>query len=126
MTQRSESTYYGVRKSRWIIGCVSTLALFYSLFVAYRGWGIFIPDKGPWPCIKIEQLVLLVIWSLVPPVWFWFEFYFQYLRHWEQNTLPPRDFDVFKHGQDVSAKIWIAVSSVLLVLYFGKDIRLGK
>jgi hypothetical protein len=102
------------------------LALFYSLFVAYRGWGIFIPDKGPWPCIKIEQLVLLVIWSLVPPVWFWFEFYFQYLRHWEQNTLPPRDFDVFKHGQDVSAKIWIAVSSVLLVLYFGKDIRLGK
>jgi hypothetical protein len=38
--------------------------------------------------------------------------------------LPPPDFDVFKHGQDVSAKIWIAVSSVLLVLYFGKDIKL--
>ena len=34
---------------------------------------------------------------------------------------PPPDIDLFKYGQDVSSKIWLAVSTVLLALYFGKD-----
>ena len=31
-------------------------------------------------------------------------------------------FDAFKYQQDLSSKIWIALVSVLLVLYFWKDI----
>ncbi|MFZ1008040.1 MAG: hypothetical protein WAN65_14460 [Candidatus Sulfotelmatobacter sp.] len=114
----------GVRKSRWLFGTLTTLILCYSLYVGYQGWGVRVPKEGQWPWIKIEQLVLLVGWSLLPPVWLFFEYFFEYLREWEPNTQPPPDFDIFKHGQDLAAKMWIAVSSVLLVLYFGKDIKL--
>jgi hypothetical protein len=114
-----------MKKRRWTGGTISTLALGYSLYVAYQGWGVRVPPTGPWPYVKVKQLVFIVLWTLLPPIWFWFEYFFDYLRKWEPGHEPPPDFDVFKYGQDVSLRVWLAASSVLLVLYFGKDIKLG-
>jgi hypothetical protein len=33
------------------------------------------------------------------------------------------EWDIFKYGQDLTAKIWIAGASVLTIIYFGKDIK---
>jgi hypothetical protein len=34
------------------------------------------------------------------------------------------DFDRFKYLQDVSSKVWLAAVTVLLMLYFDKDLKL--
>jgi hypothetical protein len=124
MMRRNRGKHRGVRKTRPIFGSLTGLMFCYSLYVGYQGWGIRVPASGPWPFIKIEQLVLLVGWTMLPPLWLFFEHFLEYLREWEPGTIPPPDFEVFKHGQDLAAKLWIAVSSVLLVVYFGKDIKL--
>jgi len=121
MTQRSDR---GVIKSRPVSGIFVILAFCYSLYTGYQGWGIRIPDTGPWPSIKIKQLTFLALWTLLPPIWFFCEYFFGYLRQWKPNTAPPADFDVFKYGQELAGRMWIAASSVLAVLYFGKDIKL--
>ncbi len=53
-----------------------------------------------------------------PPVWFLYEFFYLYKR-----VKSPEDWDRFKHGQDQSAKVWLALVTVLFGLYFGKDFR---
>jgi hypothetical protein len=68
--------------------------------------------------IKVLQAVFLVTWIVGPPLWFWYEFFYLYKR-----TKNSEDWDRFKHGQDQSAKIWLALVIVLFGLYFGKDFR---
>ena len=62
-------------------------------------------------------------WLLLPPVYFWYEYFYVYGR--TRNAAARADLESFKYGQDVASKIWIAVVSALLALYFGKDFRLG-
>jgi hypothetical protein len=72
-----------------------------------------------------QKAALLLFWVLVPPVWFWFEYFFLY--RYDPLTLPngdaKPDWDNFKYGQDLSAKIWLALVTALTILYFGKDIK---
>jgi len=109
--------------SHKIAGTVAIGALGYSLWVGCHGWGIQIPKEGPWPGVKIEQAAILLCWTLVPPIWFWFEYFFIYRP--PINAAPRNDFDSFKYAQEISSKIWISVVSALLILYFGKDLRGG-
>lgn len=107
---------------KWFSGLVVVLALLYSLYLARQGWGVSLPhDGGNWPSVKKRQLAVLVGWTLVPPLWFLVEFFFIYNPRFGHT--PPTDFELFKYSQDLSAKTWLAVSSALLVLYFGKDLK---
>jgi hypothetical protein len=106
--------------SHKIARAVAAGALAYSLCVAYQGWGIPISKEGPWREIKIQEAIILICWTVLPPIWFWFEYFFIYKP--QSNAPPKNDFDSFKYGQDLSSKIWISVVSALLVLYFGKDL----
>ena len=76
-----------------------------------------------WPWSKQWKLLILVFWTLVPPLAFWLDFYWlkanSFVRPDEATKLT---LDLYKYGIDVSSKIWLAFNSVLLVLYFGKDI----
>ena len=54
------------------------------------------------------------------PAWFWFEYFFVFRR---VSDPAPDDFEKLKYGQDLASKIWLAVVSALLMLYFGKDLR---
>ena len=63
---------------------------------------------------------MLGAWTLLPPIWFWYEYFFIFSK-----AYPSADkdkLDTFKYEQDLSSKIWLALVSVLLILYFWKDL----
>ena len=95
------------------------MALVLSLGFAYCGWGkkIDCPDCG---YIKIVQAGVLALWTLLPPIWFWFEYIFLF-----RDAYPSAATDKlerFKYQQDLSSKIWLSAVSALLILYFWKDL----
>src|SRR5215831_5214553 len=87
--------------------CVSSLVFSYWGF----GQGFDIHNK-----IKVAQVIVLCFWVLAPPMWFALE---KNVRTSELQD--DRIFDRFKYTQDLASKIWLALVTVLLVLYFGKD-----
>jgi hypothetical protein len=60
----------------------------------------------------------LVGWTVLPPTWFSLEYHCIYKKYGL-----PDSFEAFKHGQDVSAKVWLSaiaiVSAKLLALGHG-------
>jgi hypothetical protein len=69
--------------------------------------------------IKRIQVVVLVLWLVLPPIWFWFE------QRWKSRLEPPStEFDRFKYSQEQAAKIWLALVTALFGIYFGKDLHL--
>ena len=94
-----------------------------TLWLAYIGWGVSITSGKPWPKVKIAQALVFVCWLILPPYYFWLEYWTIYLRDHEPGDKIPEDLELFKYGQELSARIWVAATSAVLVLYFGKDLR---
>jgi hypothetical protein len=67
------------------------------------------------PIVLAERTKGLIvgIWVLVPPLWFWIEYHFLYRK------LEGADFERFKYGQELSRNLWVAIAAVLLYLYLG-------
>ncbi len=106
----------------WIAPIVAVCAIVYSLVLAYQGWGASLPKDGSsWPRVKKKQVVVLVGWMLVPPLWFCIEYFLIFKPGAASHN--PAEFELFKYGQDVSSRAWVAIASTLLVLYFGKEMR---
>ncbi len=60
---------------------------------------------------------LMGFWIIVPPLWLWFEFCYLY----ERGITPfANDFEKYKYSQELSKNLWLAISAILLLLYFGK------
>ncbi len=60
---------------------------------------------------------LLGFWIIVPPLWLWFEFCFLF----KDGKAPfSNDFEKFKYGQDLTKNLWLSISTLLLLAYFGK------
>jgi hypothetical protein len=104
-----------------VAGIVAAAVLIGSVWVGICGWGVAIPKDAIWPAIKIAETIILLCWTVLPPVWFWLEYYYVYKP--PKDARPRDDFESFKYGQDISSKIWLSVVSALLILYFGKDLR---
>ena len=107
-----------------LMGYLSALALGVSLIfgVVALNWANLTTtaaEKGITPVGQAKMLIL-VGWILLPPVWFWLE-YFGVYTHGRAGD--PDDLDSFKYGQDISSKIWLATITALTILYFGKDIK---
>jgi hypothetical protein len=87
------------KKSKWavrIIGGVSAIALALTVPFAVCAWN----------SRTVETIYLLaVLWAVVPPIWFWFEYFFIYKPFGN-----PDAFEAFKHGQQLSVAIWAAVT----------------
>jgi hypothetical protein len=67
--------------------------------------------------VKRIQAFVLVLWLILPPTWFWFE------QGWKSRLNPiPSEFERFKYSQEQAAKIWVALVTALLGVYFGKDL----
>jgi hypothetical protein len=47
-----------------------------------------------------------------------------YLKDYHSDETVPENFELFKYGQDLSAKIWLAIVSSTFVIFFWKDIHL--
>ncbi|MGQ0650122.1 MAG: hypothetical protein ACT4P7_21435 [Gemmatimonadaceae bacterium] len=56
-------------------------------------------------------IVLAAAWAVIPPAWFWVDYFLVFRRGGEQAQ-----FEQFKHGQQVSAAIWAAIAVTLAAL----------
>jgi hypothetical protein len=79
-----------------VIGFVATL------WVAYDAWATK---------VVLRLYLTIGIWAVVPPVWFWIEYFFIYRRYGQPGTL-----ELFKYGQDVAKAIWAGVLAALVGL----------
>jgi hypothetical protein len=65
--------------------------------------------------------VLIFFWSVLPPLWFWYEYHFIFKHVGKRSN--PRSFDLFKHGQQTGAAIWAgALASMVGVATVTKDL----
>jgi len=72
--------------------------------------------------VGFQKAVLIMIWVLVPPMWFWLEYY----GIWNYEDKRKRQSrEELQFGQELAAKIWLAAITALGILYFGKDIKGG-
>jgi len=70
---------------------------------------------GNWPD-EIKK-GLLGFWIIVPPLWLWFEFCFLF----DDGKTPfSNNFERFKYGQELTKNLWLSISALLLLVYFGK------
>jgi hypothetical protein len=89
----------------------------------YCGWGETIEVGKPTSTVKVVQVIVLVAWIALPPIWFWYEYWFIYLKGHRFEDRAPENLELFKYGQDLSAKIWLAILSATFVIFFWKDIH---
>jgi hypothetical protein len=89
------------------VGAVlGVLALAYTAYAAYT---------AP-PCRQADWLlVLAVAWGVLPPLWWWIEFFFIYPRHHSVDK-----FEVLKHAAQASLAIWAPIA-VALAAYGSSD-----
>jgi hypothetical protein len=108
--------------------CGAVFAILGSFWLGVHGWNANLTDDTGKVIRPLLQLVkwkvaVLICWTILPPILFWAEYFGMYRSGARDFRAAPPDFDEFKYGQDISSKVWIAVSTALLILYFGKDIR---
>jgi hypothetical protein len=109
-----ESTEKGTPTGVKIVGLLAGVATIASRIFAKWGFGKHFDECRP---IKTYQAIVLCVWILLPPVWFGVDYMFF-------KEGPHGPFDRFKFKQEICSKIWLALVTVLTILYFGKD--LGK
>jgi hypothetical protein len=63
---------------------------------------------------------MLGFWLIVPPIYFWFDYFV--LWRWENIQSPPLGLTLeqFKHGQDLSRNLWLALVTLLAGLVWDK------
>jgi hypothetical protein len=106
-------------RARKVAGWIASIVLAISPLLVPLGWGASLRDYNSG--IKLLQVLVVAMWTVMPPIWFWYEYF--YLRPKYPSPPAGPDFDEFKYGQDLASKIWIAATSTLLILYFWKDIK---
>jgi len=52
-----------------------------------------------------------ILWSIIPPIWFWYEFFHLYREYGEDET-----FEYFKYAQQLSIAIWVGILASLSFL----------
>jgi hypothetical protein len=112
-------------KRRYIwVGAVTSFGVIAAILLAWYGWDKPIAEGRSWPHVKVAQVFMLIAWTMIPPIWFWYEYWFIYLKDYHSDRIVPENFELFKYGQDVSAKIWLSIVSSAFVIFFWKDIHL--
>lgn len=104
--------YYGKRAADWtvrIVGIVAAGALLWTLCHLRTA-----QTKRQSPR---HLPVLIALWAILPPVWFWIEYFFIYRLNGVPGTL-----EFFKYGQQTAAAIWAGTLAVLLAFGAGSGI----
>lgn len=73
-------------------------------------------DKDP-----IYVYVMIAVWAVGPPVWFWAEYFAIYCRWGKRES-----FDLFKYGQQVATAIWAGVFALLILFVNSGAVDPGK
>ena len=80
-------------------------------------WGLLCADKT-----RLKELVLpfLVFWTIVPPMYFWFDYFVLWHLERKRGSSQFADLPEFKHGQELSRNLWLAIVAVLAAIYTSK------
>lgn len=62
--------------------------------------------------------VLIFAWTVFPPLWFWYEYFFLFKTFGKHEN--PHAFDLFKHGQQTSRAIWAGVLACMAAIAAAK------
>jgi hypothetical protein len=89
----------------WVFGCVAAVAATGTLVLAFDDFGC----SGE--SLKARRAAILACWTLLPPVYFWFDWVF--LCRDQQQT----EREVSKHTHDLSRNIWLGLVAVLAALW---------
>lgn len=84
-------------KAAALLSILSALA---TVWVVYDAW----TSKQ-----VITLYIAIGLWAVVPPFWFWLEYFYVYRTYGLPDTL-----ELFKYGQDVSKAIWAGVLAGLV------------
>lgn len=88
---------------------ITTRAVFTVIGVGFALFSLFWPPKS-----ESKKKVILALWGLVPPIFFWFEHY--YVTNVASYS---KDYvEKLQHFQTLSASIWGAVFALLGITYF--------
>lgn len=68
-----------------------------------------------------EGIFHLTYWTLVPPLWFFFEWFFLFDNI--ENIGYPNATEILKHGQEVVSRVWAAVLALLLSLNLSEVLK---
>lgn len=116
------------KKHQGLMQKIGIVFLIFSLALAKWGWGVGIESYKDHPS-KVFQALVIVVWILGPPIWFWYQFHFGWRVDKKEGRMDKRDdpdnlsLEEFNTYQDLSSKIWVAVASALLLLYFWQNIK---
>jgi hypothetical protein len=94
----------------WLGGATLVLGL---LCIAYG----FCSPTAVGAEVNLPKRLILAAWIALPPGWFCIEYFLIFKKHGL-----PKSFESFKHGQEVAAKFWLAVGTVLSALYVGPHV----
>jgi hypothetical protein len=83
-----------------------------NIILATIGIAFAIACVGYFRADTFVKGMLVSIWLLAPPVYFYGEWVFLYK---ESEEYP---FDKFKYSQKLARDIWLAISVILIALYF--------
>lgn len=85
---------------------INSAAIFSILILLYTLWRM----NQAWETRDPTHIYYLIgFWAVVPPLWFWFEYFYLYLKYGKEDGL-----DRFKYGQQVAAAIWAGVLAMLI------------
>ncbi len=103
----------------WTYGIVGVIAFVLAIWSIIYGCihELAEPFRACDP-VKKNEAIILACWTIIPPIWFWIEAVFLFRIFY----INPNDFEKFKHRQDQSAKVWLALGTLLLAVFFGKDL----
>ena len=88
-----------------------------SAILALLSFFIF-PMLPEGPVTEGIERCIVGFWIFVPPLWLWYEYCFLYPD--DPNLSPLERFERFKYGQELTRNLWLAVTAVLVLLYFKK------
>jgi hypothetical protein len=106
------SRYSGSSKARnTIVGILAWVAAALYLPTVW----FLLARSGTDNATKASARAILILWTVIPPAWFWIEYHLIWLT---ANPKERGEFDEFKHAQETGRNIWLALVAVLAGLYF--------
>lgn len=107
----------------WVALAVTVLGLLGAVYSLNKGF-VWLREQAhsrttghPSPDRHAAKSLLLGLWLLLPPAWFYVEDIFFY-RHFGKAAC----FDSFRYAQEIVARGWMVFVATLSILYFGREI----
>lgn len=103
---KSTDVLYGKKGKRWpskIFGALIVVAGVASVLLAIQ---------------DVSQCgAMIALWAVLPPIWLFFEYFYLLDQRALMDSANKQAFDLYRHGQDLTAKCWIGFVGLLYVIY---------